>query len=211
MGPGAGAAARRPGAAAGPHQRNPRPQPGLLGRGPAGWGGGPGAPAAPAWGPRAPGPAGNRPRLAQPPGPGPGHGAPALPLPGGLAGLAAAAGWPTGGSAGIWGHPLASPSAGGPPGPALSGPPGHRAGQPWATHSIHCRGGGSGFACGSPRPAKRGCAAPNPGQQPAHRHPRRRPRGALPPGQTRPPQPLPPLLQQPAIRQFLLRALGALP
>jgi len=36
-------------------------------------------------------------------------------------------------------------------------------------------------------------------------------RGALPPGQTRPPQPLPPLLQQPAIRQFLLRALGALP
>ena len=34
---------------------------------------------------------------------------------------------------------------------------------------------------------------------------------ALPPGQARPPQPLPPLLQQPAIRQFLLTALGALP
>lgn len=34
---------------------------------------------------------------------------------------------------------------------------------------------------------------------------------ALPPGQARPPQPLPPLLQQPAIRQFLLTALEALP
>ena len=36
-------------------------------------------------------------------------------------------------------------------------------------------------------------------------------RMALPPGQARPPQPLPPLLQQPAIRQFLLTALEALP
>ena len=36
-------------------------------------------------------------------------------------------------------------------------------------------------------------------------------RGALQPGQARPPQPLPPLLQQPAIRQFLLTALEALP
>jgi len=34
---------------------------------------------------------------------------------------------------------------------------------------------------------------------------------ALEPGQARPPQPLPPLLQQPAIRQFLLTALEALP
>ena len=34
---------------------------------------------------------------------------------------------------------------------------------------------------------------------------------ALDPGQARPPQPLPPLLQQPAIRQFLLKALEALP
>ncbi len=36
-------------------------------------------------------------------------------------------------------------------------------------------------------------------------------KGALQPGQARPPQPLPPLLQQPAIRQFLLTALEALP
>lgn len=36
-------------------------------------------------------------------------------------------------------------------------------------------------------------------------------RVALQPGQAHPPQPLPPLLQQPAIRQFLLTALEALP
>jgi hypothetical protein len=36
-------------------------------------------------------------------------------------------------------------------------------------------------------------------------------RVTLPPGQARAPLPLPPLLQQPAIRQFLLTALEALP